>query len=53
MKIIHTTATPEQQKMDRKDLIEANKKASKSSPTWDFFGGVLTVNGRKYQVIGK
>lgn len=53
MKIIWTNATPEQQKMDRKDLIEANKKARKSSPTWDFFGGVLTVNDRKYQVVGK
>ena len=53
MKIIHTTATPEQQKKDQKSLLEACKKASNNSPTWDFFGGVVTVNGRKYQVVGK
>lgn len=53
MRIIHTTATPEQQKKDHKALLEACKRASKTNPTWDFFGGVVTVNGRKYQVVGK
>jgi len=50
MKIISTTATPEQQKADYKQLLAAHKRAMKEEPTWSWFGGVITINGRKYQV---
>ena len=52
MKIISTDATPEQQKKDYKRLLAAHKSAMKT-PFWDVFGGVITINGRRYQVVNK
>jgi hypothetical protein len=53
MRIISTTATPEEQKKDYKALLAAHKRAMKEEPTWSWFGGVLTINGRRYQVVSK
>jgi hypothetical protein len=53
MRIISTTATAEQQKQDYKKLLAAHKKAVKEVIFWDVFGGVITINGRRYQVVDK
>lgn len=39
-----------QVKADWPQLKAAHEKALKEEPTWQFFGGVLTVNGHDYQV---
>jgi len=51
MKIISTNATEEQVKQDYKALLAAHKRAIREELTWDMFGGILTVNGRRYQVV--
>lgn len=51
MKIISTNATEEQVKQDYKALLAAHKRAMREELTWDMFGGILTVNGRRYQVV--
>lgn len=54
MRIIHTNATPEQQKQDMKRLQNLHKSAMKEKGgTWGFFGGVITIENRKYQVVDK
>ena len=50
MKIIWTDATEEQMKQDYDALLKAHKKALKEELTWDVFGGMITINGRRYQV---
>lgn len=50
MKIVWTNATDEQVKQDHKQLLAAHKKALKEELTWDMFGGMITINGHKYQV---
>ena len=50
MKIIWTDATEEQMKQDYAALLKAHKKALKEELTWDMFGGMITINGRRYQV---
>jgi hypothetical protein len=44
------TLTTKQIKLDWGKLKEAHEKALTSEPTWQFFGGILTVNGHTYQV---
>jgi len=51
MKIIWTNATEEQANQDYKKLLAAHKKAMKEELTWDVFGGMITINGHKYQVV--
>ncbi len=51
MKIISTNATEEQIKQDYPELLRQHEKALKEELTWDMFGGVITVNGRRYQVV--
>lgn len=53
MKIVSTNATPEEQKKDYKKLLAAHKQAMKEDLTWDMFGGVITIDGRRYQVVDK
>lgn len=53
MKIISTNATEEQIKQDYEALLAAHKRTMKEELTWDMFGGVITVNGNKYQVVEK
>jgi hypothetical protein len=53
MKIISTDATADEQKQDYKKLLAAHKKAMKEEMFWDVFGGVITINGRRYQVVNK
>lgn len=42
--------TQEQWEADYPILLERHKKALKSSPTWAFFGGTITIENRTYQV---
>jgi hypothetical protein len=51
MRIISTNATQEQAEQDYPSLLKAHKEALKEELTWDMFGGVITVNGRRYQVV--
>ena len=37
-------------KADMPKLLKMHEKAKKSNPTWAYFGGILTIEGRKYQV---
>jgi hypothetical protein len=53
MIILWTDATDEQIKQDYEALVAAHKNAMKEELTWDVFGGVITVNGHKYQVVDK
>jgi hypothetical protein len=53
MKIIWTDATEAEAKADYKEVLTAHKQAMKEELTWDCFGGVITVNGHKYQVVDK
>ncbi len=50
MTIIHTTESKEQQEKDRPELERLHASACKANPTWAFFGGILTIQGREYQV---
>ncbi len=43
--------TPEQIKADLPKLERANESAQRQEPTWNFFGGILEVNGHAYQVV--
>jgi hypothetical protein len=36
---------------DWEQLLEMNEQALKAEPTWAFFGGLLYVEDRTYQVI--
>ena len=38
-------------KKDLQYLRKKHIKALKSEPTWSFFGGVLTISNRRYQVV--
>jgi len=51
MRIVWTKATEEQIKHDYPELLKQHEKALKEELTWDMFGGVITVNGRRYQVV--
>jgi hypothetical protein len=53
VKIIWTNATEEQLKQDYEALLTAHKQAMREELTWDMFGGVITVNGHRYQVVDK
>lgn len=51
MRIIWTNATEDEAKQDYAQLLAAHKRALKEELTWDVFGGIIVVNGRKYQVV--
>lgn len=51
MRIIWTNATEDELKKDHAQLLRAHKRATKEELTWSAFGGIITVNGRKYQVV--
>ena len=51
MRIIWTDATDEQIKQDYAALLKAHKRALKEELTWDVFGGTITINGHRYQVV--
>ena len=51
MKIVSTDATQEQMEQDYKQLLAAHKLALKEELTWDVFGGTITINGHRYQVV--
>jgi len=54
MRIINTNATPEQQKADMKRIKASHNQAMKEKGgTWGFFGGVITIENRHYQVVDK
>lgn len=40
----------EQIKEDAEALLAAHEQALQQNATWQFFGGVITVNGHEYQV---
>jgi hypothetical protein len=42
--------TTDQIKADWPKLKEAHDKACQDDPTWSMFGGLLYVNGNRYQV---
>jgi hypothetical protein len=48
MRIIWTNATDEQLEQDYDELLKQHKRALKKELNWDMFGGVITVNGRRY-----
>lgn len=59
MKIINATKsvngqtvklTPDEIEKDRAELEKRNKEALSESPTWDMFGGIITIGKHKYQV---
>lgn len=41
---------PEQYHADYRKLEKMHEEAKKKTPTWAFFGGVLTIEDRVYQV---
>jgi hypothetical protein len=41
----------EQMEKDRPALLRQHQSALKNDATWEFFGGVLTIEGRTYQVV--
>ncbi len=47
----HKPVKPEQVKADLPRLQAEHDKACKQDPTWQFFGGILTVEQRQYQVV--
>lgn len=51
MRIIWTDATDEQFQQDYPALLKAHKRAMKEELTWDVFGGTITINGHRYQVV--
>lgn len=51
MRIIFTRCSEEQARADYAKLQELHAKALLDEPTWSLFGGVLTVDGRTYQVV--
>jgi hypothetical protein len=46
----HRELTTEQIQADMPELLKAHKKALNSEPTWNFFGGILTLGEHEYQV---
>lgn len=38
-------------KADLPKLQAAHDRAKREDPTWEFFGGILTIDQRKYQVV--
>tara|TARA_R100000963_G_C4633407_1_gene97993 strand:- start:900 stop:1067 length:168 start_codon:yes stop_codon:yes gene_type:complete len=51
MRIISTKATRGELEQDLPELLERHQEALKDSPTWQFFGGVITCkSGNQYQV---
>lgn len=51
MRIVWTNATDEQLKEDYEEVLKQHKIGLKTELTWDLFGGIVNVNGRKYQVL--
>lgn len=51
MKILWTDANDDQIQKDYPDLLQAHKQALREELTWDIFGGVITINGHRYQVM--
>tara|TARA_Y100000385_G_C13086548_1_gene636639 strand:- start:474 stop:656 length:183 start_codon:yes stop_codon:yes gene_type:complete len=52
VEIVSTKCTEEEQEEDRPALEKAHKSAMKTEPSWEFFGGTITLsNGHEYQVI--
>lgn len=51
VKIISTSQTAEQTQKDLPAIQKAHDEAMKAEPTWRFFGGVITIENRQYQVV--
>lgn len=51
LKVIGTDQTHEQLVADWPRLLEQHREALRTQPTWAFFGGVITIEGREYQVV--
>jgi hypothetical protein len=51
MEVIGTKESLEQTRRDWPRLLKEHKKALRTQPTWAFFGGVITIEGREYQVV--
>ena len=49
--ITHKALTTEEIKKDWEVLEEKNRRAKKEDPMWEFFGGVITIGDREYQVV--
>lgn len=51
VKIIGTNQTAEQTKKDLPAIQQAHNEELKINPTWRFFGGIITIENRDYQVV--
>ncbi len=52
--VVNTKCTDEELLQDEAAIEKEHRKMMKASPTWEVFGGVITLpNGHKYQVINK
>lgn len=50
MIIVHTNESEEQTEADLPELRRQHADALDRHPTWAMFGGVITIEGRQYQV---
>lgn len=50
MIIVHTKESEQQTQADLPELQRQHKKAMAADAMWGMFGGVLTIQGRVYQV---
>lgn len=46
----HEPVSKEQIEKDYPQIKKAHDEKCKSDATWPFFGGIITIEGRKYQV---
>lgn len=53
MKVISTGHSPEQLKKDMPKLLQAHGDAMRQDAMWGMFGGILTIEGRNYQVVNQ
>ena len=46
----NSAVSPEQIQKDMPELVRLHEDALKQEPLWEFFGGVITIDSRVYQV---
>lgn len=52
--LVHTNETAKQTQADWHKIENAcREECEKPTSLWEFFGGIVTIEGRKYQVYGK
>jgi hypothetical protein len=49
----HQSLDWEQIEEDTPEIERQHEQAMRSDPTWPAFGGVIRIEGRKYQVVDK